>query len=134
MQATGALGRRGERVAARHYRRRGYRILARNLRLGRSEVDLLLLSPTGMDVVIVEVKTSSSGLRGAGAALDRHKRRRIATAARALERSGLLAGHGLRVDGVLVDCSRGRPRLTILAGFRVFHRGQDGRSGFTGER
>ncbi len=132
MQAANALGRRGERVAARHYRRRGYRVLARNLRLGRSEVDLLLLSPTGEDVVIVEVKSSSRGLRAAGTALDRRKRHRIAVAARALEGAGLLAGYGLRVDGVLVDCSGGRARVTALGGYRVFHRGQGGRSGAAG--
>ena len=134
MQATKALGRRGERVAARHYRRRGYRILARNLRLGRSEVDLLLLSPTGMDVVIVEVKASSRGLRAAGTALDQRKRHRIAAAARALEGAGLLAGHGLRVDGILVDCSGRRPRVTALEGCRIFHPGQGGRPGAVGGR
>ena len=132
MQSANALGRWGERVAARYYRRRGYRVLARNLRLGRSEVDLLLLSPTGGDVVIVEVKASSTGLRAAGAALDRRKRHRIAAAARALEGAGLLAGHGLRVDGVLVDCSRGRTRVTALEGCRIFHRGQGGRPGGVG--
>ena len=134
MSATQALGRRGERVAARHYRRRGYRILARNLRLGRSEVDLLLLSPDGVDVVIVEVKASASGVRAAGAALDRRKRHRIAAAARALERAGLLAGHGLRVDGILVDCSGGGSPVTALEGFRIFHRGQGGRPGAIGGR
>ena len=33
---------RGERIAVRHYRLRGYRILGTNVRAGRNEVDLVV--------------------------------------------------------------------------------------------
>ncbi|MBI4601734.1 MAG: YraN family protein, partial [Planctomycetes bacterium] len=50
----GGLGRRGERAAARHLRRQGLRILARNVREGRGEIDLVALD--GATLVFVEVK------------------------------------------------------------------------------
>ena len=49
------LGRRGEALAARYLRRRGWRILARNLREGRFELDLVV--QRGDTTVFVEVKT-----------------------------------------------------------------------------
>jgi putative endonuclease len=45
---------RGERVALRHYRLRGYRLLAANARVGRYELDLVLRR--GSRVLVVEVK------------------------------------------------------------------------------
>ena len=48
---------RGERVALRHYRLRGYRLLAANARVGRFELDLVLRR--GGRVLVVEVKEKS---------------------------------------------------------------------------
>ncbi len=45
---------RGERVALRHYRLRGYRLLAANARVGRYELDLVLRR--GGRMLVVEVK------------------------------------------------------------------------------
>lgn len=50
-----ALGRRGERLAARHLRARGFRLLARNARTARGEIDLIAFD--GATLVFVEVKT-----------------------------------------------------------------------------
>jgi putative endonuclease len=47
---------RGEHAAARHMKRNGYRILARNLRLAHGEIDLLCEEPKSRCVVLVEVK------------------------------------------------------------------------------
>jgi putative endonuclease len=45
---------RGERVALRHYRLRGYRLLDANARVGRYELDLVLRR--GQRILVVEVK------------------------------------------------------------------------------
>jgi putative endonuclease len=67
------LGRRGERRAAWFYRLRGYRIVARNLRIGRGEIDLIVRR--GRTLAFVEVKTRQSLAAGEGfAAVDRAKR------------------------------------------------------------
>lgn len=52
--STTARGRAGEALAARYLEDRGYVILARNLRVGRDEVDLVALD--GATLVCVEVR------------------------------------------------------------------------------
>ena len=80
------LGRRGERRAARFLRRRGYRILHRNLTIGRDEADLVALDPDGRTIVIVEVKTRSSDYLAPEVKINRDKQYRLAR---------LAAGQGL---------------------------------------
>lgn len=48
------IGRRYERRAARFLKRRGLRILGRNVRVGRDEIDLI--ARDGMVAVVVEVR------------------------------------------------------------------------------
>jgi putative endonuclease len=50
-----ALGRHGERLAAEHLRRRGYAVLARNVRTARGEIDLIALDHKTL--VFAEIKT-----------------------------------------------------------------------------
>lgn len=50
-----SLGRQGEEAAALHLQRLGYRVLERNVRLGRGELDLV--ARDGDTLVFVEVKT-----------------------------------------------------------------------------
>lgn len=51
------LGPLGESIAARHLRRKGYRILGKNLRVRVGEADVLAIDPDGTTIVLVEVKT-----------------------------------------------------------------------------
>ncbi|MCS7007658.1 MAG: YraN family protein [Thermoleophilia bacterium] len=78
---------RGERRALRHYRLRGYRLLAANARVGRYELDLVLRR--GRRLVVAEVKEKS----GAGYGhplemIDAEKARRVYAAAQ-----GWIAAH-----------------------------------------
>jgi putative endonuclease len=78
---------RGERRALRHYRLRGYRLVAANVRAGGYELDLVLRR--GRRLVVAEVKEKSGD--GFGDPLEMvspEKARRVATAARVW-----LAGH-----------------------------------------
>ena len=71
---------RGERLAARHYRLRGYRILGANVRAGGHELDLV--ARRGRRLVFVEVKERASGEFGGGVgAVNAEKRRRVRKAA-----------------------------------------------------
>ncbi len=66
------LGALGERRAAWHFRLRGYRIVGRNVRLRRGEIDLIVRR--GTTLVFVEVKTRQSLSAGEGYdAVDRRK-------------------------------------------------------------
>jgi putative endonuclease len=58
-----SLAAEGERLAAEHLARAGYRIVARNVRADRVEIDLV--AARGALVVFVEVKTRAA--RGFGA-------------------------------------------------------------------
>ena len=83
-----ALGRQGEETAAALLRRAGMRILDRNWRQGRLELDLVCQD--GATVVFVEVKTRASRERGGPeGALTQAKRRSLSRAAQAW-----LAAHG----------------------------------------
>ena len=71
---------RGERVALRHYRLRGYRLLEANARAGRYELDLVLRR--GDRVVVVEVKEKSGSAFGHPfEMIDEEKVRRVYAAA-----------------------------------------------------
>jgi putative endonuclease len=71
---------RGERIAARHYRLRGYRILGANVRAGGHELDLV--ARRGRRLVFVEVKERSrDACGGPVGAVNREKRRRVRRAA-----------------------------------------------------
>ncbi|MEA2488692.1 MAG: putative endonuclease [Acidobacteriota bacterium] len=70
------LGPKGERRAAWFYRLRGYRILARNVRLGAGEIDMVV--QRGKTIAIVEVKTRQSDAAGEGyESVDRRKREQL---------------------------------------------------------
>jgi putative endonuclease len=71
---------RGERVALRHYRLRGYRLLDANARVGRYELDLVLRR--GRRVLVVEVKEKSGAAFGHPLEMiDEEKMRRVHLAA-----------------------------------------------------
>jgi putative endonuclease len=54
------LGKAGEEIAVAHLLGKGYRILERNWRLGKEEIDII--ARDGNFIVIVEVKTRSSNV------------------------------------------------------------------------
>ncbi len=60
MSDTIELGKSGEDIATEYLVQKGYKILERNWRLGKNEIDII--ARDGDFVVIVEVKTRSSNL------------------------------------------------------------------------
>ena len=74
--STLEIGRAGEELALRHYRRRGFRCIDRNWRRSDGELDLVLRR--GRTVVIAEVKYRRTSEYGTPAeAVDRAKQLRI---------------------------------------------------------
>jgi putative endonuclease len=96
---------RGERVALRHYRLRGYRLLDVNARVGRYELDLVLRR--GRSVLVVEVKEKTGTAFGHPLEMiDEEKMRRVRVAAASwLARRPELAGLDVSFEAVAV---RGR--------------------------
>ncbi len=95
------LGERGERRAARHLRRLGYKIVATRHRLRYGEIDVVAVD--GQTVVFVEVKTrrTEAGIRPADA-IDHVRRRRMTRAATAFLKSHNLLAYAARFDIVEV--------------------------------
>lgn len=107
------LGRDAERRVRRHFRLRGYRVLAANEWAGGNELDLVVRR--GRRVVVCEVKTKAGSAYGdPREAVDAEKARRVRRAAEAwLARRPDVAGlevslevvavRGRRVDRARVD-------------------------------
>lgn len=91
------VGRSGERAAWGAYRRRGYRLLARNWRCPLGELDLVL-GGRGT-IVFCEVKArTSTALGGPYEAVTDSKRRRVRALAEAFIRSRGLGACAYRFD------------------------------------
>lgn len=101
-------GRWGEEIAAAYLRLEGYRILCRNFRHSRMEIDIL----AGKDRVlaVVEVKyRRGTGWGGAVGAVSRQKQRDIETAAVGYLKVTGTAGVRVRFDVVALEpLERGR--------------------------
>ena len=93
------LGAQGERLAARHLRRRGYAIVQRNYRCRHGEIDLVALD--GGVLVFVEVKTRAQSQFGLPIeAVDRRKQEQVARVAREFVRQHRLYDRAIRFDVV----------------------------------
>ena len=109
-----ALGRLGEDVAAAHLERLGFRVLARNVRTRRGEIDVIAFD--GHTLVFAEVKARRAPtrqrairphqepLRGLGAP-QRARLQRLAAAWLRAQRGGLPYAREIRFDafGVIFD-------------------------------
>ncbi len=111
------LGARAEQAAARYLKRRGYRILARNLRTRTGEIDIVA-QHTGW-LVIVEVRSRQEDSPVAPReTLTRKKRRKLAALAEQLRKRYRLLDMPVRVDLVEVTVEeRGKVKsCEVLAG------------------
>jgi len=107
------LGKRGEDIAAKALRRRGYKLLGRNVQLGRNEVDLI--ARDGDTIVFVEVKTRrSAGVAEPEDNITMEKQKRLSRAARIyMDRDNDPHAY-YRFDVVsVVIPEKGRPDVTV---------------------
>jgi putative endonuclease len=110
------IGRCGERLAAAHLERLGLRVIARNVRVGAGEIDLIAFD--GRTLVFAEVKTARARRGAPGVPLERlgvaqRMRLRRAAVRWLAESPARPAARAIRFDaiGVLID---GRGRLVGL--------------------
>lgn len=102
----------GERLAAGFLRKRGLKILQRNVRSKLGEIDLI--ARQGDEVVFVEVKTRTGDAWGdPELAVSPSKQRKISLTALAFAERHNLRGHPLRFDVVAVVLHPGaEPEIT----------------------
>ena len=111
------IGDRGEALAAAHLEGLGYRILDRNYRYERAEVDLVAYAPnaddSGGELIFVEVKARRSAAYGTGEeSVTEAKRRHLRRAAEAYLYERKLEGAPARFDVVVVWLGPGAPEVT----------------------
>lgn len=107
------IGVQGERLATKKLRRSGYKILERNIHLGRYEIDII--AQKGDTVVFVEVKTRrTADVAAPEDNVTADKQRRIIAAARAYidRRNDPELYYRFDVASVLIPES-GKPKITI---------------------
>lgn len=115
------LGPAGERAAARYLRRRGYRVLARNLHTVAGEADLVCEAPDHRTIVLVEVKArrriegqpQQSAEMAPEASVTAAKRRKLVAIARTLARLNKWEDRPMRIDVVAVERRQTRPRWSV---------------------
>ncbi|MEA2247150.1 MAG: putative endonuclease [Solirubrobacteraceae bacterium] len=117
-ERTKELGRRGEELAAEHFARLGYRILARNHRTRFGELDLVLADEGDGTIVFCEVKSRRLGSGDWRDSLHDAKRSQVRTMAAAwlAEVTTRPFGAELRFDavGVTLDDRDALVRLDHL--------------------
>ena len=114
-----SLGPRGERLAARHLRRAGCKILARNYRCPVGEADIIVLDTStksewgAESIAFVEVKTRGGDETVAPeSAVDRRKRRQLTRVARYYLSNHDVGDRRVRFDVVAVVLPPGgKPRI-----------------------
>jgi putative endonuclease len=112
------LGPRGERIAMKHLRAKGYRRLGANVRTGSGEIDLIALAPDKRTIVFVEVKAkrvSDDGARVSPppeASVHARKRAKLLLVAKQVARAKGWTDRPLRIDVVAVEApDRGAPTV-----------------------
>ncbi|SHK49652.1 putative endonuclease [Rhodothermus profundi] len=112
---TRSIGQQGEELAAAYLEQQGYRILARQYRFERAEIDLVCFEPAprpedGGEIVFVEVKTRRSLDFGRPEeAVTPEKRRHLIRAARAYLYEHHLQRARCRFDVVAIVLRNGQP-------------------------
>ena len=109
-----ATGRRGEDLAHRFLRRRGFIVVARNYRLAAGDAESDLIAWEGESLVFVEVKTRESGEYGSPErAIGEEKRAHMVRVAREYTRKTGTPWERVRFDIVTVLLTV-PPRLALI--------------------
>jgi putative endonuclease len=124
LRSPDPLGVRGEKLARRHLKRRGMKILANNFRARGGEVDIIALDPgtraemSAETICFIEVKTRTSDrYTDPASAVDNDKRRRLRKAAAQYLASKPTDGYATRYDIVsVVIPPGGKPRIEHITG------------------
>ncbi len=108
-----AVGRAGEEAALEAYRRRGYRLVARNWRCSVGELDLVVAR--GDLLVFCEVKTrSGEDLGGGHEAVTGDKQRKLRQLAEAFLVAYRPRAGAVRFDVASVRAAGGAPRVVLF--------------------
>jgi putative endonuclease len=105
-----AKGNEGERIAEEYLRSKGHKILERNYRFQRAEIDLI--TQDGNDIVFIEVKTRHSLIYGQGVeAIDERKCSQLRKAAEGYLFRHRISNRPCRFDVVSISITDNKPNI-----------------------
>ncbi len=111
-----AVGNCGESIVADYLEKKGYKILERNFRSKRNEIDVI--AEDGDFIVFVEVKTTSSdkaeSFKLPSEAVDKNKKERIIECARDYIMKRRCSYNGYRFDVIEVYLNRDTPEINHI--------------------
>lgn len=113
-------GRLGEELAATYLEANGFRVLARNYRFQRAELDLVCFLPAsryedGGELVFVEVKMrSSASFAHPEEAVNAAKQQQLIRAARSYLYEHRLEGAICRFDVIAITIEKGQPEISHI--------------------
>jgi len=96
-------GKNAEDAAADFLQGNGHSIIARNLRLGHLEIDLLATLPNTNLLIVIEVKARRAGTHAPELRVDWRKRRHLVMAAQMLLSRRMFRGKQIQFDVVAVE-------------------------------
>ncbi len=113
-----ATGSRGERLAEKHLKKLGYRVLRRNAMLPGGEVDLLCEAPDRRTIVLVEVKArrlTPGEAPPPEAAITHEKAAKLRRLGERLKRANGWTDRPVRIDVVAVELApKGEKRAPVI--------------------
>ena len=115
MRAKDAVGRYGEKVAARYLDDHGIEVVERNWRCRYGEIDIVAHDRAADELIFVEVKTRrGTGYGHPAEAVTAVKLSRLRRLAGVWLRAHAVRARGIRIDVVAVQLSAGRPEIQHL--------------------
>jgi putative endonuclease len=112
--STLILGQSGEEIAAAFLRKKGYRVLARNVRTPSGEIDIVAREGRIVRFVEVRSRTGPEGTLRALESVDSRKQRRLVRLASWYLKEKRLQGCRVRFDVVAVVFGDAGPLVTLV--------------------
>ena len=113
-------GKNAEDAAADFLQANGHTIIARNLRLGHLEIDLLATLPNTNLLIVIEVKARRAGTHAPELRVDWRKRRHLIMAAQMLLSRRMFRGKQIQFDVVAVEMDQLQKPMNIRHIQRAF--------------
>lgn len=107
------LGKKGEDIAVNFLKHKGFKILERNFRYGRKDIDIICKD--GRTIVFVEVKAGRS--KRFGAPIERvndKKQRNVAQVAKSFIQQNNCLGYDFRFDVMAIDSKRRAKKINHI--------------------
>lgn len=111
-----SIGLAGEHAALRYLKKLGWRCVGKNVRFGKDELDILVISPDELTMAIVEVRSTASEGKAPERTIGRSKRAAMIRVAKQVQPIAMRNNCSLRVDVITVCFGTKKPTIEHFEG------------------